>query len=56
MTDYARSICDQLKEKGFYDDVGKFDVTDQVTTTARFDLIFQGLNYCFTLRKLRSKF
>lgn len=27
---YADIVVNQLKQKGFYDDVGQFDVTDQV--------------------------
>ena len=28
--DYGRLVLENLKKKGFYDDVGQFDVTDEV--------------------------
>ena len=28
--DYGRMVLNQLKDKGFYDDIGQFDVTDEV--------------------------
>jgi len=30
--DYGRMVLDNLKKKGFYDDIGQFDVTDEVKT------------------------
>ena len=28
--DYGRLVLENLKKKGFYDDIGQFDVTDEV--------------------------
>ena len=47
--DYGRLVLENLKKKGFYDDVGQFDVTDEVrrsfilkvkTCRTNYDLIF----------------
>ena len=29
--DYGRMVLESLKKKGFYDDIGQFDVTDEVS-------------------------
>ena len=42
---YGQLILDELQEKGFYDDVGRFDVTDQVS-----NLLGYGNLPCFFVR------
>lgn len=43
--DYGRLVLEKLQKKGFYDDIGQFDVTDEVSK------FFLPLNYKKSAKK-----